>query len=253
MEYNNLIPNLMVRDVAATIAYYSDVLDFDVVATVPGESRPVFGIVRSGGVMLMFQEEQSLKDEYPQLAACGPVAGLTLYIHVDAVSPLYDNLKGRARIAKDLHTTFYGSQDFAIEDCNGYILTFSQDAGLRAWRYDNYFLPSADMDASRQFYSEVLGLKVKFDFPAKGMTAWHVGDEEPAIILKDLSVYPGARSAVWFEVDDVPALYDKLRVRGVRFLSEPFSIATGMAVEFLDPSGNLLGLTDYKKMSDVKC
>jgi hypothetical protein len=29
------------------------------------------------------------------------------------------------------------------------------------------------------------------------------------------------------------------------FLSEPFKIKTGMAVEFEDPFGNRLGITDY--------
>jgi len=29
-------------------------------------------------------------------------------------------------------------------------------------------------------------------------------------------------------------------------LSPPFSIRTGWAIEFLDPSGNVLGFTDYK-------
>jgi hypothetical protein len=37
-------------------------------------------------------------------------------------------IKNKVTIAKELHKTFYGSTDFAIEDCNGYILTFSQQA-----------------------------------------------------------------------------------------------------------------------------
>jgi hypothetical protein len=31
-------------------------------------------------------------------------------------------------MAKEMHKTFYGSTDFSIEDCHGYILTFSQEA-----------------------------------------------------------------------------------------------------------------------------
>ncbi|MFT9056011.1 MAG: hypothetical protein ABF449_05210 [Ethanoligenens sp.] len=37
------------------------------------------------------------------------------------------------------------------------------------------------------------------------------------------------------------------RVFSVRFLSEPFAIATGTAVEFEDPDGNRLCFTEYTK------
>ena len=33
--------------------------------------------------------------------------------------------------------------------------------------------------------------------------------------------------------------------KGVKFLSAPFRIRTGNAVEFEDPFGNRLGITDY--------
>ncbi|MGZ4918351.1 MAG: VOC family protein, partial [Halobacteriota archaeon] len=36
-----------------------------------------------------------------------------------------------------------------------------------------------------------------------------------------------------------------LKQQGLTFLSEPFAIATGRAVEFEDPFGNKLGMTDY--------
>ena len=51
-------------------------------------------------------------------------------------------------------------------------------------------------------------------------------------------------------VDDVKKEYENLRKKEVNFLSEPFEILTGMAVEFEDPFGNRLGMTDYSKSSD---
>jgi hypothetical protein len=35
--------------------------------------------------------------------------------------------------------------------------------------------------------------------------------------------------------------------KGVKFLSEPYEINTGLAAEFEDPFGNRLGITDYSK------
>ena len=111
---------------------------------------------------------------------------------------------------------------------------------------DNCFFPANDFEATKRFYADVLDLAVKFDFSSMGMVAYRIGDDEPALILKDTSRFPDAKPALWIEVEDVAAQYAKMKERGVRFLSEPFQIKTGWAVEFEDPSGNRLGITDYK-------
>ena len=112
--------------------------------------------------------------------------------------------------------------------------------------YDNFFFPSDNFEDSKFFYSDVLGLSTKFDFSQQGMIAFKVGEEEPAIIIKDKNKFPNAKPALWIEVEDVQSIYPELKKKGVIFLSEPFKIKTGWAVEFTDPSGNLLGITDYK-------
>ncbi len=108
--------------------------------------------------------------------------------------------------------------------------------------YDNFFLPAGDLKKSREFYQNILGLTVKFDFPENGMTAFKVGNQEPAIIL---DARPGSKPAIWFTVDDVKKKYEELKLKGVQFISGPFLIKTGWAAEFLDPFGNKLGITDY--------
>jgi len=111
--------------------------------------------------------------------------------------------------------------------------------------YDNFFLPSDNLDAAKEFYKNKLGLDIKFDFSEMGMIAFKVGDNEPAIILrKGENVKP----AIWFTVDNVEQAYKVLKEKGIQFLSEPFEIPTGISVEFNDPFGNKLGLTDYTKL-----
>ncbi len=112
--------------------------------------------------------------------------------------------------------------------------------------YDNFFLPVDNLKEAKEYYQKI-GLSVKFDFSDMGMVAFRVGRQEPAIILKDTHKFPGAKPTVWFVVDDVRAEYEKLSAKGVVFLSEPFEIHTGLAVEFEDPFGNRLGITDYSK------
>lgn len=77
--------------------------------------------------------------------------------------------------------------------------------------YDNFFLPVEDMAQAKAFYGEVLGLKTKFEFPDSGMAAYRVGQEEPAIILKDRKKFPDAKPTIWFEVEDVRTVYRQLR------------------------------------------
>ena len=113
--------------------------------------------------------------------------------------------------------------------------------------YDNFFYPSENLEESKKFYTEVLGLPIKFDFSQQGMVAFKVGDEETAIILKDKSKFPEVKPTIWLEVENVQTLHKELIKKGVTFLSEPFKIRTGWAVEFYDPSGNVIGITDYDK------
>jgi len=113
--------------------------------------------------------------------------------------------------------------------------------------FDNFFLPVNDLDKAKEFYNQLLGFPVKFDFSDAGMTAFKVGNQEPAIIVKDIKKFPDVKSTIWFVVDDVRVEYQNLKERGIIFLSEPFEIYTGLAVEFEDPFGNRLGITDYSR------
>ena len=101
--------------------------------------------------------------------------------------------------------------------------------------------------AAKRYYEEILGLKKKFDFSDKGMVAYNIGNEEPAIILKDKNKFENLKPTIWFEVEDVAIFYKEMLNNGIKFLSEPFKIGTGNAVEFEDPFGNRLGVTDYIK------
>lgn len=113
--------------------------------------------------------------------------------------------------------------------------------------YDNFFLAENDLNKAISFYTELLGLEVKYDFRDKGMFALKVGENEPAIILKDKVKFPDAKPTIWFVVDNVMETYSSLKNKGIKFITSPYQIFTGFAVEFDDPSGNRLGITDYSK------
>ena len=76
--------------------------------------------------------------------------------------------------------------------------------------YDNFFLGVTDLSQAQKYYSNVLGFELKFDFSNKGMIAFNVGHEEPAIILKDTHFFPDVKPTIWFVVDDVCKEYTRL-------------------------------------------
>ncbi len=123
-----LTPNLMVDDVKETLHFYREVLGFSPLMTVPDEGTPVWAMVACGEVQLMFQERASIVAEYPKLDSLALGGALTFYIKVDDVAELYARVKDRATILRPLHRTFYDADEFALEDCNGFILTFAADA-----------------------------------------------------------------------------------------------------------------------------
>lgn len=121
-----LTPNLMVEDVGRTLAFYREVLGFEVLTTVPGQEPLDFAIVKRDGVELMFQSRTSLSENVPALAGAPIAASQTFYIEVEGLLDLYKALHGQVEIVVDLHTTFYGTQEFYFRDLNGYVLSFSE-------------------------------------------------------------------------------------------------------------------------------
>ncbi len=123
-----LTPNIMVEDVNGTVQFYKDVLGFQVIVTVPEEGVFNWAMLGRDDVQLMVQSRASLTEELPLLHGRAIGGTLTFYVDVSDVQGLYEQIKGKVTIVQDMHTTFYGAQEFAIQDNNGYILAFAQTA-----------------------------------------------------------------------------------------------------------------------------
>lgn len=125
MKFESLTPNIMVNDVNKTLAYYTQVLGFELIDTNPSSGTYEWGYVKMGEVGLMFQEESSLKQEYQEFKNHAVGGALTFYIRVQHIAALYEAIRLKVDIIKSLNETFYGTQEFALMDLNGFILTFS--------------------------------------------------------------------------------------------------------------------------------
>ena len=125
MELKSLTPNLMVKNVNETLDFYINVLGFKLLDTVPEEGTFDWGFVQKDSVLIMFQKDNSLHEEYPALKRYQEGGALTLYIKVDGLQEFYGQIKDKAHLIKPMNKTFYGANEFAIQDLNGFILTFS--------------------------------------------------------------------------------------------------------------------------------
>jgi lactoylglutathione lyase len=125
-DLKKLTPNLIVSNVERSIAFYRDVLGFDVAFTVPEASPFVFAAVQSGPVEIFLNAPEPAIVEYPAFKD-RPIGGtLTLFIEVAGVGAVHEAITDRVKIVMPLERKWYGMTEFAIEDPDGYLITFAE-------------------------------------------------------------------------------------------------------------------------------
>ncbi len=125
-QFTKLTPNLVVANVERSIAFYVDTLGFTRGITVPDESPFVFASVTCGSVEIFFNDAAAATKEYPAFAGRPIGATGTLFIEMDgSVDELHDRLRSKVKVVMPLVTQFYGMREFAIEDPDGYVITFA--------------------------------------------------------------------------------------------------------------------------------
>ena len=68
MKFKKLTPNLIVRNVEASLNFYRTVLGFQPGFTVPDQPPYVFGSVTSDAVEIFFNDHKAVAEEYPALS-----------------------------------------------------------------------------------------------------------------------------------------------------------------------------------------
>jgi lactoylglutathione lyase len=124
--FTKLTPNLLVASVERSLAFYVDTLGFARGMTVPDQSPFAFASVASGPVEIFLNDAASAVKEYPAFAGRPIGATGTLFIEVEGVNALHDRLNGSVRVVMPIETKFYGMREFAIEDPDGYVITFAE-------------------------------------------------------------------------------------------------------------------------------
>jgi len=122
----SLSPNIFVKDINETIAFYKQ-LGFQLVMSVPEDGSPlVWAMAMNGNVTFMFQTFDSLGDELPEIRRTDG-GSLLFYIKLRNILTFFEEVKDKVTIVKGLEKTFYGATEFSILDNNNYLLTFAED------------------------------------------------------------------------------------------------------------------------------
>jgi len=127
MKVQKLTPNLIVRDVAASMKFYQAVLGLQPAITVPDQAPYVFGSVSNGSVEIFFNDQRFVAEDYPPLGN-RPIGGsLTQFVEVEGIQEVMAAVqRAGAKIVMPIKDQFYGMREFAFEDPEGWIITIAE-------------------------------------------------------------------------------------------------------------------------------
>jgi catechol 2,3-dioxygenase-like lactoylglutathione lyase family enzyme len=126
VTFASVTPNLIVRDVAKSTAFYRDVLGFTVSETVPAAEPFVFVWLKRNEVSVFLNDLNAAAHDYPDAAKLPPGGTAALFFIVSGVDALHAAVAPRANVIMPLKTQFYGMREFAVTDPDGHIITFAE-------------------------------------------------------------------------------------------------------------------------------
>jgi len=134
MEYKKITPNLLVKDVSASLVFYEEVLSLPRAILVPDQPPFIFGSVTAGGVEIFFNQRENVAadpSEFAKEFASRPIGGtFTMFLEVEGIEEILGRVqKHQAKIVMPLQEMFYGMKEFAFLDPDGYIVTIAEKIG----------------------------------------------------------------------------------------------------------------------------
>jgi uncharacterized glyoxalase superfamily protein PhnB len=120
----DLVPILMCVDVRKSVAFYRDVLGFEVTDRMDDVGRSGFASVRNGGVRLMLASPTYVP-EAPKVD--GRLTSAHYYFYPEDVVALWESIREKGHETSDLAVRFYGMKEFELLDPDGHVLVFGQE------------------------------------------------------------------------------------------------------------------------------
>jgi uncharacterized glyoxalase superfamily protein PhnB len=119
VSITRVAPMMQTKNLRKTMAFYTEILGFQVMGTWPEGDAPTWCNLSSGDATIMFSTYD---------AADEPSMSGTLYLYPDDIDAMWARVKDHAEIDQPLTTTDYGMREFVVHDPNGYHLSFGVPA-----------------------------------------------------------------------------------------------------------------------------
>jgi uncharacterized glyoxalase superfamily protein PhnB len=125
-RFTSVTPNLVVRDLARSLAFYRDVLGFTISMSVPDAPPYVFVGLERDGVPVFLNDVKAAEHDFPAMASTPAGGTCTMFFIVTDVDALHASIAPRATVVMPLKTQFYGMREFAVTDPDGHLITFAE-------------------------------------------------------------------------------------------------------------------------------
>lgn len=125
-KFTSVTPNLIVRDIARSTAFYRDVLGFQITQTVPDSEPFVFVWLERDGVPVFLNDIKAAEHDYPDAAKLPQGGTAALFFVITGVDAYHGAVSPIANVVMPLKTQFYGMREFAVTDPDGHIITFAE-------------------------------------------------------------------------------------------------------------------------------
>src|SRR4026207_370957 len=122
VTFQSVTPNLLVRDVAKSLAFYRDVLGFTMGETVPDKEPFVFVWMKRDQVSVFLNDIKAAVADYPPAASMPQGGTAALFFIIENVDDYHAKVAPKANVITPLKTQFYGLREFAVTDPDGHII-----------------------------------------------------------------------------------------------------------------------------------
>jgi uncharacterized glyoxalase superfamily protein PhnB len=135
LELRGVCPLLQVFDMPTALAFYRDVLGFELVQAAPAgapEERIGWAWLRHGSAEVMLNTAYDPDDVRPTVPEAGRVAAhgdTALFIGCPDVDAAYEHLRARGIDVAAPVVTYYGMKQLSLTDPDGFGLCFQWPAG----------------------------------------------------------------------------------------------------------------------------
>lgn len=97
-----------------------------------------------------------------------------------------------------------------------------------------------DLAASLEYYTRVLGFKIKFVYPQSGEFFFASISRGKCCLFLSVGDQGHPGSWVWIDGKDVDALYDEFKASGAKIRNPPTNYDWALEMQVEDPDGNIL-------------